>query len=81
MLICDLCGSKDKVNSYGLSFEILQRDKEPIGTICNQDVCDVCHTKLYNMIHVTNNSPTLDQVLAKGLDCKQNITRTTNRGD
>lgn len=75
MLVCDLCGSKDKVSSARLEFDIHRLDEKPVGTMYPRDVCEVCYTKLYNMIHVYNQSPTLDQVLAKGLDCKEVITR------
>lgn len=75
MLICDLCGGKNKVEAYALSFEIRHRDKEPIGTTYSQDVCDNCYTKLYNMIHLYNGSPALHGVLSKGLDLKQKVTQ------
>lgn len=81
MLICDLCGGKDKVEPYGLTFEINQRDKKPVGTTYSRDVCEGCYTKLYNMIHVYNNSPALHTVLSNGLDLKPVLMRTSNRGD
>lgn len=70
MLVCDLCGGKDKVSSIRLEFNIQRIDEKSVGTMYTQDVCDKCHTKLYNMIHILNNTPALDWVLAKGLDCK-----------
>lgn len=75
MLICDLCGGRNKVEACALSFEIKQRDKEPIGTLYSQDVCNDCYTKLYNMIRIYNGSPALHGVLSKGLDLKENVTR------
>lgn len=76
MLICDLCGGKDNVESTSLSFEVRRKtDEKPLGTLYSQDICQTCHTQLYNMIHVYNNSLSLTGVLSKGLDLKQKVTR------
>lgn len=80
MLICDLCGGKNKVESYNVSFEINRNDDKPVGTRYNRDICTDCYTKLHNMI-IYNNSPALHTVLSKGLDLKPIVTRTSNRGD
>ena len=76
MLICDLCGGKEDIKPTQLNFEICRigLNEQPIITTYSKDICIKCYLRIFDMIN-EEKSPSLDCVLTKGLDLKQDTVR------